>query len=489
MLKEKIMAFCKYSSEYIANSKTEIDNIFLNDYLPYCEPQFSLVYIYGLYLCQSNSFDNSLENMAKSLNMSQEDCIGAFEYWQEEGLVQILKTNPLQVVYIPLKNVLSANKLYKPDKYSIFNAQANEIFQGKRAISKHEYQEYYDFLERYHFEQEALLMIMKYCVDTKKSAVGYNYILTVARDWASEGITTASAVEEKLKAFEDRNEDLTKIFKELSIKRAPYVEERALLNKWQNELGFGLDVIIYVCKKLKKKSRFSFEKADALLTKYYEMKLLSTLEIENFENDKSRLYSLARDICKSIGLYYENLEPVIENYILKWINLGFEENCLLSIAEYCFSSSIRTLDGMDKKLQQLFKLGILTQEALNQYLDQILSGDEKIKSILDSLSLARGVNSFDRNLYKNWTENWKISDELIDYAVSLAKDKASPLQYLSKVLASWHEAGIKDLKEAKSAGNISSQDRQIKQKDNFKGRSYSKSELNALFQSIDEIDV
>ena len=144
---------------------------------------------------------------------------------------------------------------------------------------------------------------------------------------------------------------------------------------------------------------------------------------------------------------------------------------------------------MDKKLQQLFKLGILTQEALNQYLDQILSGDEKIKSILDSLSLARGVNSFDRNLYKNWTENWKISEQLIDYAVSLAKDKASPLQYLSKVLASWHEAGIKDLKEAKSAGNISSQDRQIKQKDNFKGRSYSKSELNALFQSIDEIDV
>ena len=28
------MAFCKFGSEFIANNKTEIDNIFINDYLP-----------------------------------------------------------------------------------------------------------------------------------------------------------------------------------------------------------------------------------------------------------------------------------------------------------------------------------------------------------------------------------------------------------------------------------------------------------------------
>ena len=162
------MSFCKYSTEFIASSKTEIDNIFINDYLPFAQPAFSQVYIYGLYLCSSNSFDNSLENMAKTLNMSEDDVLGAFEYWQEQGLVNIVKANPLQISYIPLKNVLSANKLYKPDKYEAFNRQAEDIFKGKRSISKTEYGEYYDFLERYHVEQEALLMIMQYCVDTKK---------------------------------------------------------------------------------------------------------------------------------------------------------------------------------------------------------------------------------------------------------------------------------------------------------------------------------
>ena len=484
------MAFCKYSTEFIANSKTEIDNIFINDYLPFSSPQFSMVYIYGLYLCQSDSFDNSLENFAKTLNMSQEDVVGAFEYWQEQGLVQILSTNPIQIVYIPLKNVLTANKLYKPDKYTTFNSQANEIFKGKRSISKHEYQEYYDFLERYHVEQVALLMIVKYCVESKKSAVGYNYILTVAKNWASEGITSTLQVEEKLKTMEEKNEDMSEIFKALSIKRLPTIEERAFLDKWQNDLGFQLDVVLYICKKLKKKSKFSFERVDALLTKYFEMKLCSVSEIEEFENEKQKLFDLAKEINKTIGVYYENLETVVENYILKWINMGFDNSFLLSVAEYCFKTSIRTLEGMDKTLLKFFKLGILTTNAFNQYIDQILYDDDKIKNILSTLSLNRNVNNFDRNLYKNWKENWGYNDEIIDYALTLAKGKQSPLKYLSKVLADWHEKGIKTLQEAKEFTKTNFiEDKSTQLKSNFTGRSYSKNELNALFQSIEEIDV
>ena len=126
------MAFCKYSTEYVASSKTEIDNIFINDYLPFAQAEFVKVYIYGLYKCNNASaFDNTIEAFAKHLNMSEEDVIGAFEFWQKQGLVQILNTHPIEVRYIPLKNVLNSNKLFKPDKYQTFNQQAQELFQGK----------------------------------------------------------------------------------------------------------------------------------------------------------------------------------------------------------------------------------------------------------------------------------------------------------------------------------------------------------------------
>ena len=480
------MAFCKYSTEFIASSKTEIDNIFINDYLPFAQPQFVVVYIYGLYLCNSSSFDNSLENFAKTLNMSEEDVVGAFEFWEEQGLVRVLKNDPIQVTFIPLKNVLSANKLFKPDKYETFNKHAQDIFQGKRAISKTEYSEYYDFLERYHVEQEALLMIMQYCVSTKQKAVGYNYILTVARNWAQEGITTAPQVEERLRSFEDKDPALSEIFNALGIKRAPYVEERALLNKWLSDYGFNLDVILHICKTSKKKSRLNFEKLDKILTKYFEMKLMSIMEIDDFEKEKDELYALAKDINKAIGVYYENLEVVVENYILKWINMGFEKQLLLEIASYCFKNSIRTLEGMDRTVGKFYKLGILNLSAFNQYMGQILADDNKIKEILVKLGIERNVSTYDRTNFKIWTEEWNLPHDVIDYAVSLAKGKDNPIKYLSRVLADYRDKGIKTVDEAKNNSPI--QEKTIS-KGNFSGRSYSKDEINALFQSIDEIDV
>ena len=481
------MAFCKYSTEFIASSKTELDNIFINDYLPFAKPQDVVVYVYGLYICNSNSFDNSFENVAKTLNMTEEELVKSFEYWEEQGLVQILRTNPIAVTYIPLKNVLSANKLYKPDKYTTFNQQANDIFMGKRAISKHEYQEYYDFLERYHFEPEALLMIMKYCVETKKSAVGYSYILTVAKNWASEGVTTTLQVEERLQRFEEKSPEMTEIFNCIGIKRAPYVEERSLLNKWLSEYGFNLEVILHICKS-HTKTHLSFEKLDKILTKYYEMKLMSSIEIDNFEKDKQELYSIAKDINKTLGLYYENLETVVESYILKWMNMGFDKIVLFEIAEFCFKTSVRTLEGMDRTCGKLFKLGILSSSAFAEYIGNILSVDNKIQEILDKLNVHRVVNYIDRENYKTWTEGWKISEELIDYACSLARGKENPLKYLSRVLADWHEKGIKSVEEAKNTAPTQTASTP-QEKKNFTGRSYSPQQLSALFQSIDEIDV
>ena len=106
------MAFCKYSTEYIASSKTEVDNIFIDSFLPFADPICVKVYIYGLYKCSNpNALDNSIENFAKTLNMTQDEVLGAFEYWQEQGLVQVLKTSPVEIRYIPLKNVLNSNRV------------------------------------------------------------------------------------------------------------------------------------------------------------------------------------------------------------------------------------------------------------------------------------------------------------------------------------------------------------------------------------------
>lgn len=480
------MSFCKFSTETIANNKTEIDNLFFDNFLPGAPDECVKVYLYGYYLAKNNlEIDNTFEKVAQKLNISELDLETAFRYWEEQGLVQVLSTYPIQVLYKPLKDVISGTRLFKPEKYENFNSQAQELFKGKREISKTEYGEYYDFLERSHMEQEALLMVINYCVESKQKAVGYNYILTVAKNWAKDGLLTAKQVEEKLMQMEETSSTLAEILSALGLRRNSFIEEREMYQKWTDGMGFEDDAILFVAKSMKKKG--GFERLNAMLEKYFLSGKMSVSEIKHYNETKDATMALAKQINKNLGVYYESLDSEIETYILPWLEMGFEEDALAMLASYAFKSSIRSLEGLNGLIQKLFKLGILSLDALNEYLAEVSSEDKKVKNLLEMLNISRKVNSFDRESYKTWTRNWKMSDELIKYAASLACDKLAPLPYMARLLASWHESGIKSVEEAKKVAPAP-QTKPLP-KSEVKGRSYSKEDFQAMIQSIDEIEL
>ena len=480
------MAFCKYSIDMLANNTTAVDNIFINNYLPFAKADYVKVYLYGLYKCQdSNASDNTLENFANELNLSKEAVEEAFSFWQEQGLIQIINVIPFEVRYLPISDVLTNTKKYNAKKYESFNAQAQEILSG-RMITPNEYREYYDIIERLHMEKEALLMIIAYCVNIKGNNVGYAYITTIARDWANQKITTAKQVEERLLEFEGLRTGLEFVLKLLGSKRTPSIEERALYQKWIKE-GFGDEVLTYVAKKCKEKGKTNLTYMDILLDKYYAQRLMSVSEIELYEDEKSKAIAIAKTLTKNLGLYYENIEPVVDNYIFGWINKGFTENMLNEISNYCFKTNVRTLEGMNRVLEKFHKLGILTETGLAQFFDDVLANDKKIKTVLESLGLSRNVNQFDRDKYKVWTDSWHFGDDIIAYACTLAIGKEQPMQYLSSVLASFHDKNITTLEDAKKSFDILPS---TAKKSSFStGRSYTREEMNSLFDNIDEIEI
>ncbi len=480
------MAFCKFSIDMIANNTTAVDNIFINNYLPFADANSVKVYLYGLYKCQDASAkDNTLENFSNELKLSQEEIEKAFYYWQEQGLVQILNVIPFEVRYLPISDVITNTKKYNTKKYQSFNAQAQEIICG-RMITPNEYREYYDIIERLHMEEEALLMIIKYCVSVKGENVGYAYITTIAKDWINQKITTAKQVEERLTEFETLQTGMEYISKLLKINRLPNIEERTLYQKWI-EQGFDDEVLTYLAKKVKSKNKASFIVMDKYLEQYYSQKLFTVAEIDLYEEEKTNAQAIAKVVTKNLGLYYENLDPVVDNYIFNWLRIGFSEKMLEKIANYAFKTNVRTLEGLDKILKRFQKLGILTEESLNEYFDGVLKIDKKLKDILESIGLSRNVNQFDRDKYKVWKDVWQFSNEIIEYACTLAVGKDQPMQYLSSILASFHDKKINTLEDAKNSFEIcSTKDK----KSNFStGRSYTREEMNALFQSIDEIEV
>lgn len=483
------MAFCNFSSEWTQSNTTTIDNVFFSEFLPNAPENCVKVYLLGLYKCNNPlALDNNIESFSRILNLSEEDIVSCFLYWQELGLVTLVKVTPLEVRYLPLKNGSARLKKFNTDKYKAFNIKAQEI--KGNMITPNEYQEYYYVIESMHMEPEAMLMVMQYCVNLKGNTVNHSYITTIAKNWAYEGILTCEDVEERLKEQEKSSSDVCLVLKALGLKRTPSNDEYQMYLDWTKELGMPLDIILFLAKK-QGKSNGGMAKLNNTIEKCYTLKLYSIKEINDYFENLSILKDTAKNVCKNLGVRYENIENVIDTYIVPWNNLGFDNQTQVMLANYCFTSSIRTLEGMNGKIQQLFKKGLVTIEAINDYLNQIIKNDDKIEVVLTKLGIERKVNSLDRTLYKTWMFDWNISNDLLDYAISQSVGAYLPMQNLSRLISTYHSKNITTVDEASKLNFTSTSPKQAKTSNDKKpiSREYSAVQLDSLFDDIHEIEV
>ena len=483
------MSFCKFSSEISSLNITILDNTFIEQYLPYASGEQVRIYLWGLYLCSNQNLKSNLstlDSFSENLGISTNEVLAAFKFWEEQGLVQIIDTNPPEIQYLPIKNAISKKK-FKADKYEQFNLQVQSTITD-RMITPNEFSEYYTLIETHHMSPEALLMIIKYCTDFKGKNIGYSYIITVAKSWANEGILSFSQVEQKLQELSETEIVLKDIFKALKLSRKPTLEERQKYLKWTRDFDFCDEVILFVSKSI---TKGGFEKLDQRLTKYYELHLMSRKEIEEYELKKTSLFSLAKEINKTIGVYYENVENIVETYINPWLMRGYDENALKLIAKYCFKNNIRSLQGMDNVVLKYYQNGLTTTQSIIQHLEKLKQQDDKIKQVLESASLVRNVTSWDRDFYKTWTYSWNMPQEVIVYAATLSADKAQPMQYINKILSNWFEQKINTLEEAKTVGELYKVGAGVDNNDKsiIHDRQYSKEEIQSLITDIDEIEI
>ncbi len=480
------MALCSFSSSLAMESCTLVDNTFINEFLPLAPDTAVKVYLYGLSLCNSPSRDdNSLESICQVLSLTEDQVLDAFNYWQSVGLVQIVAKTPFEVKYLSVKESSGNSKLRPKAKYKDFNEQVQSILSG-RMISPVEYNEYYHLIENRHFEPEALVMIIKYCTVIKDNTINYPYILKVANSFDHEGIKTATALEAKFLEQEKSSAEIKNILKTLGLNRDADLDERNLYLKWVNNYGFTDGVIKEVAKLQNKKG--GMNKLDETLSKLYEQKLFTMEEIENYSKEKESLYQIAKKVTATLGLYYQNLESVVEVYVKDWVNKGYDEQTLTLLSTYCFKQDIKSLSLMNEVVLKLYKLGIVSIQAINEYIEGIVQTDNFVKEILRKLGIVRKVNSSDRDFYKTWTEDWNFSLDIIDLVCEKSKNASNPIRYMNKLLLSLHSKNVQTRKQAENELSKVA-DNKVENKHGFAEREYTSEELNALFDSLDDIEV
>ena len=188
-------------------------------------------------------------------------------------------------------------------------------------------------------------------------------------------------------------------------------------------------------------------------------------------------------INKALGVYYETLDAVVDNYTAPWTAFGFDEESLLFIANYCFKKRRNTLENMDEIVKFFHKSGVIGYDAVAEYF-VALSEDEKfLSSVLAEAGISRKPTAWDRENLKQWRA-WNFSEEMILEAARLAAGKNGPVPYMNAVLGAWKQKGIYSKEQIESAPTKSAGGTHFKNE-----RAYTKEQLDKLIDDIDEIEI
>ncbi len=431
------MPFISLSDEAAKKSYTSLENKFITKYLPVLEPMAVKVYLYALYACQSGAAVSDLSDFAEKLQITEDDAKNYFQYLEEFELVSILSLSPFEVRILSSENIAGAPKKIKPEKYADFTKAVQNVLKG-RMISPSEFREYFYLLDEYGFEQNALVMIINYCVNMRGDDIRFAYIKKVARSFGDEGITTAKQVDERLSAYTSSTPSLLKIFSAAGIRRQPDIDDDAYFNKWTKKLGFDEDAIICAARLNKPKS---IEKLDETLEALSKCGKFDIKEIADYHKNRNAMLDLTREIGKNLGIYMQNAATFADNYVNVWINFGYSPESLKKLSEFALRHEKMSFESMNDMIGGLFEEGIISDGSVDGYLKKMSEEDKIIKTVISECGLTRRISPWDRQSLARW-RSWNFSDKMLVEAARLSSGKSNPMAYMNGILSSWKSEGI-----------------------------------------------
>ena len=475
------MSFCTFSKENTSQGKLLIDNLFITNYLPEAPDNALKVYLYGLYLCQ-NSTISTVNEMANLLGMDVEEVKDFFKYWEEYGLLSIISYDPFTVTYYSTSSISTSYKRFKPEKYEDFTKAVQSVING-RMISVTEFNEYFQLLESTALKVEALLMICKYCVDLKGNEISYKYIVTVAKDFINRGITTPELVEKELSAYFSTTKEVAEVFRALKSSKTPDVEDIQAYKKWISKYCFMHEYVLSIIKLSKAKN---IKKLDKTIDELYSNKCFTEEDAKEYFKNKEKLYNIATEVNKTLGIYIDVLDNVIISYTSPWTAMGYDEETLIFIANYCFRKNKRSLELMDETVKKLYSLGLITTENIAVYIKNFSDNDKFISNILEIVGASRKPTDWDRENVKLW-RSWNFTDDAILEAAKRASGVRNFIPYVTTILADWKNKNAFTIEEISKLKTATTLNKGVNHFDNE--RKLSKDELNKLVDSFDDFEV
>ncbi len=430
------MAFCSFSKEFTTHSFTYVENRFIQKYLPEANDFAVKVYLYGLHLCQCGNDDFSARSLAEVLKTSEEKILDAFDYWQDYDLVEILCRNPLTVQYLPVANQSGRPKKIHYDKYADFNKELQKRMQkvGK-FINYQESVKYMQFLEETEMQPMAFLLVVEYCIAKDGEGITPHHVFNKAKKFLRDGIKTYEQVETALGNYDENEKYIETIFSLLGIKRRIDESDYTAYSGWLRD-GFEHGGIRAAAKHLKKGQMSTLQ---LVLDELKEKEKFNARDVEKYLEQRDTLANLTFRIARKLGLKIANPATYIDEYVEKWVEMGYADESLLDVALYCLKTGRGDFACMHQQLEGLFAAGVVTPEGVKENL-KAKNADLKLLTKLQEICGGIRPTASNLALLQTWRD-WSFSDEMILEAAKRSASSASPIPYMNRILSEWKRAG------------------------------------------------
>jgi len=293
---------------------TPLKNSFIDNYMINANGEYVKIYLYILRCLTDTALSDSLSvnHFADVFDCTEKDILRALRYWEKAGVLSLefsdstltcIQVNNLEEAAPQSTEQTAAHPTsVSSEKLAEFadNTEIKQLlyiaqkYMGK-TLNETEANTILYFYDNLGLSADLIEYLLEYCASNNKKS--FRYIETTGIAWHEAGISTPSQAKEYISNF---SRTYFSVLKTFGISgRGPALAEKEFIDKWTNQYGFNLDIILDACNRtINTIHQPSFQYTDSILERWSKKNVHSISDLKPIdsahEKQKKRIAETAK---------------------------------------------------------------------------------------------------------------------------------------------------------------------------------------------------
>ena len=286
------MSFKKAKVKDFYLFSTDVENIFINEYMPGAPGDYVKVYLYGLLYAQTGAAMDDA-TLAKQLRLPEKAVGQAWKYWEEMGIVRCHRretaADPQGFCDVEFRNLRAMMYGSAEEQENSLQSAEESVGQITEKLCDHTVKDFIRDLENctgrlfdpqkelpeilswekdFDTSKELILKAFAYCSQRQKT--GLAYIKKVVMGWSERGLRTAEDVDAFLEEAGIRQARYKRVLQSLGMNRGATEAEKRMMDTWFEDMHYEMERVLEACDRTLSTANPNLRYVNKVLENWYE---------------------------------------------------------------------------------------------------------------------------------------------------------------------------------------------------------------------------